>query len=180
MMESPQMSKRQAQAGEMLPLLKRHEIQVLLRAGHSQADVARRTGASPDSVSRVRREDEVLAVDDAAEHRERKIGRPSKATAFAPKVKAWLTEEPELPTQELLRRATEAGYAGHKSAFYALVAGVRPPRATPIVRFEGVPGEFSQHDFGEVDVTFVDGEKKRVRFFASRLKYSRFARVTLV
>jgi hypothetical protein len=48
------------------------------------------------------------------------------------------------------------------------------------VRFEGLPGEFSQHDFGHVDVTFVDGRKKRLHFFASRLKYSRYARVTLV
>jgi hypothetical protein len=48
------------------------------------------------------------------------------------------------------------------------------------VRFEGLPGEFSQHDFGHVDVTFVDGRRKRVHFFASRLKYSRFATVTLV
>jgi transposase len=85
-----------------------------------------------------------------------------------------------LPTQELLRRAIEAGYRGHKSAFYALVAGVRPPRATPVVRFEGLPGEFSQHDFGQVDVRFLDGTKKRVRFFASRLKYSRFVAITLV
>ena len=30
----------------------------------------------------------------------------------------------------------EAGYDGQKTAFYALVAGARPPRATPIVRFE--------------------------------------------
>jgi transposase len=85
-----------------------------------------------------------------------------------------------LPTQELLRRATEAGYAGHKAAFYTLVAGVRPPRSTPVVRFEGLPGEFSQHDFGHVEVTFVDGRTKRVHFFASRLKYSRFVAVTLV
>ncbi len=49
-----------------------------------------------------------------------------------------------------------------------------------MVRFEGLPGEFSQHDFGPVDVRFVDGRKKRVHFFASRLKYSRFAAVTLV
>lgn len=180
MMQSAQMAARKAHAGEMLPLLKRHEIQVLLRAGHSQADVARRTGASPDTIARVKEEEDVTRVDDAAEHRDRKIGRPSKATPFAPKVKAWLAEEPELPTQEVLRRATEAGYAGHKSAFYALVAAVRPPRSAPVVRFEGVPGEFSQHDFGEVDVTFVDGRKKRIHFFASRLKYSRFARVTLV
>ena len=84
------------------------------------------------------------------------------------------------PTQELLRRAIEAGYGGHKTAFYALVSGVRPPRATPVVRFEGLPGEFSQHDFGQVDVRFVDGRTKRVHFFASRLKYSRFVAVTLV
>jgi len=164
----------------MLPLLKRHEVQVLLRAGHSLADVAMRTGASADTIRRVKREAEVTSADDTIARRERKIGRPSKATPYAAKVAGWLAEAPELPTQELLRRAMEAGYSGHKTAFYALVAGLRPPRATPVVRFEGLPGEFSQHDFGQVDVQFVDGRKKRVHFFASRLKYSRFVAVTLV
>ena len=180
MMESTEMARKRVVAVEMLPLLKRHEIQVLLRAGLSKADVATRAGVSVDTVSRVKREDDVVHVDDASAHRERRIGRPSKATPFAEPVRAWLAEAPALPTQELLRRATEAGYDGHKTAFYALVAGLRPARATPVVRFEGLPGEFSQHDFGEVDVTFVDGRRKRVRFFGSRLKYSRFARVTLV
>jgi transposase len=180
MMESIPMTRRRAHAEEMLPLLKRHEIQVLLRAGHSHSDVATRTGVSLDSIARVKREAAVVVADDATARRERQIGRPSKATPFAEHVRTWLTTEPHLPTQELLRRATDAGYTGHKSAFYALVAGVRPPRATPIVRFEGLPGEFSQHDFGHVDVTFVDGVKKRVHFFASRLKYSRFVCVTLV
>jgi transposase len=180
MMESAEMGRRSIQAEEMLPLLKRHEIQVLLRAGHSQADVATRTGASVDTVRRVRRESEVTKVDDAAERRDRKIGRPSKATPFAARVAEWLAEDPDLPTQELLRRAMEAGYTGHKTAFYALVAGARPPRATPVVRFEGLPGEFSQHDFGHVDVQFIDGRTERVHFFASRLKYSRFVAVTLV
>jgi transposase len=179
-MESIQMAKRLRQAEEMLPLLRRHEIQVLLRAGHGQKDVAERTGVSIDTVRRVKIESEVTETDDAAERRARGIGRPSKAAPFAAKVRAWLVDTPDLPTQELLRRAKDAGYEGHKTAFYALVAGARPPRATPVVRFEGLPGEFSQHDFGQVDVTFVDGRKKRVHFFASRLKYSRFAAVTLV
>lgn len=179
-MESLQMAKRFRQAEEMLPLLRRHEIQVLLRAGHAQKDVAKRTGVSIDTIRRVKRESEVTETNDAAERRARGIGRPSKAAPFAAKVRAWLTETPTLPTQELLRRAKEAGYEGHKTAFYALVSGARPPRATPVVRFEGLPGEFSQHDFGHVDVTFVDGRKKRVHFFASRLKFSRFAKVTLV
>ncbi|MHB8727383.1 MAG: IS21 family transposase [Casimicrobiaceae bacterium] len=180
MMQVAEMGRQRGQTGEMLPLLKRHEIQVLLRAGHTQEDVAERTGVSVDTVRRVKRETEVIEVDDAVERRARGMGRPSKATPFAERVRTWLTEAPDLPTQELLRRATEAGYTGHKTAFYALVAGLRPPRSTPIVRFEGLPGEFSQHDFGHVDVTFVDGRIKRVHFFASRLKFSRFVAVSLV
>jgi IS30 family transposase len=92
MMECTQMARRQVHAAEMLPLLKRHEIQVLLRAGHSQRDVAERTGVSADTVVRVKREDEVTGVDDKAEHRERRIGRPSKATPFTDSVRAWLAE----------------------------------------------------------------------------------------
>lgn len=47
---------------------------------------------------------------------------------------------------------------------------MRPARVAPVVRFEGLPGEFSQHDFGQVDVTYVDGRVERTHFFASRLK----------
>jgi transposase len=166
--------------GDMLPLLKRHEIQVLLGAGFEATDVAKRTGTSVDTVRRVQREEAVEHTDDRAERAERRIGRPSKAAPFSDRVSKWLEGEPELPTQELLRRAKELGYPGSKTAFYALVAALRPPRAAPIVRFDGLPGEFSQHDFGQVDVTYVDGRKQRVHFFASRLKYSRYAAVTLV
>ncbi len=179
-MESVQMARRPLQTGEMLPLLKRHEIQVLLRAGHAQRDVAVRTGTSLNTVRRVKHEGDVKETDDWVERRTRGVGRPSKTASFASQVLGWLSEDGDLPTQELLRRVKEQGYSGNKTAFYALVAGVRPPRAAPVVRFEGLPGEFSQHDFGHVDVTFVDGRKKRVHFFASRLKYSRYVRVTLV
>ncbi len=166
--------------GGMLCQLKRHEVQVLLRAGFTPADVAKRAQVSDDSVRRIQKEEAVEHTDDAAAHTQRRIGRPSKTAKLTERVKKWLDEDPGLPTQELLRRAKEAGYAGKKSAFYALVAGLRPPRGAPVVRFEGLPGEFSQHDFGHVDVRFVDGRKQRVHFFASRLKYSRYARVTLV
>ncbi|MCC6897654.1 MAG: IS21 family transposase [Polyangiaceae bacterium] len=174
------MVRKSGETGEMLPLLLRHEIQVLRRAKHSQADVAARTGVSLATVRRVERETVVVHVDDRGERKTRQIGRPSKATKYTESVREWLADNPELPTQELLRRAQEAGYEGRKSAFYAVVAAVRPPRSSPVVRFEGLPGEFSQHDFGHVDVTFVDGTKKRVHFFASRLKYSRSVAVTLV
>jgi transposase len=167
-------------SGDMVPLLKRHAIQVLVQAAHTYDDVAERTGVSVATVRRVAAEAEVEGVDDAAARQARGVGRPSKAAPFADKVRKWLAEDGALPTQELLRRGKEAGYEGNKTAFYTLVAGLRPPRATPIVRFEGLPGEFSQHDFGEVHVGFVGGRTRRVRFFASRLKYSRFVAVTLV
>jgi transposase len=74
----------------------------------------------------------------------------------------------------------EDGYTGAKTALYALVAELRPKDSRPMVRFEGVAGEFSQHDFGQVDVVYVDGTKKRVHFFASRLKWSRWVEVSVV
>jgi transposase len=166
--------------GDMLPLLKRHEVQVLLSVGIPLTTIAERVGASLATVKRIAQEEGVVHVDDAAERRRRRIGRPPKAERFSDDVREWLTEEPELPTQELLRRAKARGYAGGKSAFYAMVAAARPVRSTPIVRFEGLPGEFSQHDFGQVDVGFVDGRKQRIHFFASRLKYSRFVAVSIV
>jgi hypothetical protein len=162
----------------MIPLLTRHAIQVLIDAEHTQVDIAQRTSVSVATVRRIAAETDVDDADDAALRKSRHVGRPSKAAPFADKVRGWLAEDAELPTQELLRRAKEAGYGGNRTAFYALVAGLRPPRAAPVVRFEGLPGEFSQHDFGEVDVHFVSGRHKRVRFFASRLKYSRFVAVT--
>ena len=110
----------------------------------------------------------------------RALGRPSKVTPFAEQVRAWIEADAQLPTQELLRRAIECGYDGRKSAFYALVAGLRRPRGSPMAQFEGLPGEFSQHDFGHVDVPFANGGQQRVRFFASRLTYSQFLVVTLI
>jgi transposase len=165
---------------QMLPLLKRHEIQVLRGAGHSRAEVARLAGVSVNTVKRVDRETEVVAVDDRAEARRRGIGRPSKAEPFREWIGKALEPEPELPTLELLRRARLAGYDGQKTAFYGLVQSLRPVPKTPLVRFEGLPGEFTQHDFGEVDVRFVDGSRKRVQFFATRLKYSRWVEVSVV
>jgi transposase len=81
---------------------------------------------------------------------------------------------------EILRRAKLKGYAGGKTALYTLISVLRPKTIRPLVRFEGLAGEFSQHDFGQVDVRFLDGTQKRVHFFATRLKYSRWVEVTMV
>ena len=63
-------------------MLKRHEIKVLLKAGHSRAEVAKLAGVSVRSVKRVAKEGDIEHVDDAAERIERGIGRPSLVEDF--------------------------------------------------------------------------------------------------
>jgi transposase len=162
---------------EVIDLLKRHAIQVLRRAGHTLDDIAALVAVGRRTVQRV--VDEPM-ITGAAPPLHRPIGRPSKAEAYRAFVTTQLTTEPELLSVELLRRATLAGYAGSKSALYAMVRTVRPTTPRPVIRFDGLPGEFTQHDFGEVLIRFLDGRSTRVHFFASRLKYSRWVEVSIV
>lgn len=164
----------------MIDLLKRHEIQVLRRAGHSLPDVAKLAGVGVRSVQRVEAEAGISHVDNDAERVRRRIGRPSKAEPYRALVVAELTKEPHLLALEIVRRARLSGYGGGKSALYELIHSIRPKRIRLVTRFEGLPGEFSQHDFGEVDVCFLDGRKERIHFFASRMKYSRWTEVSVV
>ena len=164
----------------MIEMLKRHEIQVLRRAGHTWDQVAALTGVSVGTARRVAAEVGVTTVDNAAERARRQIGRPSTAEAYRDVLVAALTEQPAVKSVELLHRARLAGYTGGKSALYQLAQTLRVRTVTPLVRFEGLAGEFSQHDFGEVWVTYQDGREEKVHFFASRLKYSRWVEVSLV
>src|SRR5437667_399744 len=66
----------------MLGMLKRHEVEVLLKAGHSQAEVARLTEVGLRSVQRLAKEVPVVHVDDAAERKQRRIGRPNVVAIY--------------------------------------------------------------------------------------------------
>jgi transposase len=111
-------------------------------------------------------------------------GRPSVAEALREQVATTLETEPHLFTSELLRRARDLwAYKGEKTAFYKLVKSVRKPEglgAEPIVRFEGVAGEYAQFDFGERWMTYSDGKRRKVIVFVGRLKFSRHVHVVVV
>jgi transposase len=164
----------------MIDMLKRHEIQVLRRADHTWSEIAALSGVSEKTARRIAAEVPVISVDNAEERARRHVGRPSKAEAYREVLVQALAEDPGLRSVELLHRARLAGYTGGKSAVYALAQTLRVRAVASLVRFEGLAGEFSQHDFGEVWVTFQDGTETKVHFFASRLKYSRWVEVTLV
>ncbi|MEZ4320786.1 MAG: IS21 family transposase [Myxococcota bacterium] len=162
----------------MYSALTRYTVQRLRRAGVTIEVVREQTGLSERSIRRIQSEP---PIDDPADARPTvRIGRPSKAAPFTAFVEKELADQPGVLTIELLRRARLKGYRGGKSAFFDLIKSIRKPDGSFVTRFEGLAGEFTQHDFGTVMVTFVDGTTHRVKFFASRLKWSRFAAVTLV
>lgn len=164
----------------VVPMLKRHQVQVLIEARHSQSEVSEFSGLSVRTVRRISQEQAVDHVDDGKERERRRIGRPSIAEPFRAFVKELVEKEPDLLSVEILRRAKLQGYSGGKSAMYELTQELRPRDMRIGMRFEGLAGEFSQHDFGEVRIRFLNGREEVIHFFASRLKWSRWAVVTLV
>ena len=164
----------------MIGAMARHRVQVLRAAGLPQVRIAAIEGISERSVRTICGEALIEDPRDVAQARERGVGRPSVSAPFRERVVAVLAAEPGLPTMEILHRLRGLGYVGGKSALYELVGELRPKLTTPLVRFEGVAGEFSQHDFGQVEVRYLDGAHERVHFFVSRLKYSRWVDVRVV
>jgi transposase len=165
----------------MISMLDRVRIWTLREAGHTLAEIAAIVGVGKRSVQRVLKEPPVISAASAPTPTSRGVGRPSGVEAYRGHVEQIVGEEPSLPTVEILSRLRGLGYTGGKSAVYDLVKSMRPTKTrAPEVRFEGVPGEFSQHDFGSVRVTYADGTGEKIHFFASRLKYSRWTHVVTV
>lgn len=93
-------------------------------------------------------------------------------------VLSWLREEIPIGRMlEIARRDPTTPYQGGVSTFYRFVARVRAGHdagAPPIIRFEGLPGEYVQWDWGEATLR-LGGERVKRVFLAGRLKYSRLA-----
>jgi hypothetical protein len=93
---------------------------------------------------------------------------------------SWIAEDiPTTRMLELARQDPRAPYTGGASTFYRFVATLRAEReagAAPVIRFEGLPGEYVQWDWGEARVRPGGGMIKRV-FLAGRLKYSRVSAI---
>lgn len=164
----------------MIGAMERHRVQVLRAAGMTQQQIAAETGISERSVRTICAEPTIEELVDVVRARERGVGRPSVVAAYRDRIVDVLAVEPKLPTIEILHRLRGLGYTGAKTPLYEVVRGLRPRPVTLLVRFEGLPGEFSQHDFGQVEVRYLDGSEERIHFFASRLKYSRWVDVRLV
>jgi len=164
----------------------RLKVHNMAEGGTSQVDISAICGVPIRSVQRIVAEavptrEEVVAGElrDAARR-----GRPPKAdAAMVERIRLLLADEKNahLNAMEVLRRAKGWGYTGGRSQMTALVKSLRPvPRKDPLVLYDGLPGEYAQFDFGEAYIDFEKGGRRRVQFFAGRLKYSRYMHVEIV
>ena len=136
--------------------LTRLEVQVLLRTGHRQKEVAKLTSVPLRTVQRIAREPVVTALDEPSSHPR---GRPSDIERFREPIVEWLSAEPGMDTVDVLARARAEGYDGGKTALYSLVRSLRHTEASALR-----PGAVSEHDYGRVRVRLRDGAEKRLAF----------------
>lgn len=150
----------------------RSTIKFLRQQGHFTTTIAGLVGCDRHTVARVLAEPVTLP----RRHRE----RPGTLQGRRAELVSWLRED--IPTRrmlELARQDPTAPYRGGASTFYRYVARLRAEGAagdSPIIRFEGLPGEYVQWDWGEARVPLGRTLVKRV-FLAGRLKYSRLSGV---
>lgn len=146
----------------------RNTIHYLRKRGLTRRAIAAQVGCDRHTVARV--------LTEAVEHRYRRASKPSAWATWEPSVAQWL--DAALPIRrmlELARADATAPYTGSAATWYRRVNGVQRARAAtaaPVIRFEGLAGEFLQVDWGEARIPLGLTVVRRV-FLAARLKYSR-------
>ena len=162
----------------MLRYMERSTIYYLKQKGWTNVQIAEFTGHHRDTIARVLREE--------VEKHPKTRNRSSAVAVFDAQIAEWLDKKlPITRMLELARADEEHPYTGGETAFYDYVRKVRRAgKQTPhdlAIRFEGVPGEFLQIDWGEVrnmEFTKAGLEGQTRYFFAARLKYSRYMYVS--
>jgi transposase len=165
----------------MIRMIDRHAVRALIQSGLSTKDIAQQMGISTRSVQRIAKEPPVAEPDDRRARRARAVGRPPLPESVRKRLGELVAEDPKAPPLEFLRQLREEGVKLGESTFYRVFRLEKAKLPTePMVRFEGVAGEFAQFDFGVADVRLLDGRTKRIHFAAYRLKHSRWVWVVIV
>src|SRR5688500_13686713 len=159
----------------MLRRMERSTIHLLHKRGKSQREIARELGRSRATVARALAE----PVDQPPPRRRRaKLTDP-----YRERIAGWVKEGlTAVRMFELARDDPERPYAGQLSVFRAAVRRERQAQAQSQaiaevpVRFEGLPGEYLQVDWGEIRQFPFTQQAPATRYFlACRLKYSRWS-----
>jgi transposase len=157
----------------MLRQMERSVIQHLAKRGRSQRQIAEELGHSRNTVARALRD----PVDQAPAPRQ----RSSRVDPYRPQIEGWLKGGWTIVRMLEEVRADPANpYTGGRSVFSEAVRRIRlvqrQAAADVPVRFEGLPGEYLQVDWGEIrNFPFSEQAPATRYFLACRLKFSRWA-----
>jgi len=158
----------------MLRQMERSAIHVMAKRGKSQRQIAQELGRSRTTIARVLKE--------PVEPHPTKRRRQSKVECYRPQIERWIEEGLSIVRMVELARADPAQpYHGGSTVFGDLVRRLRrevaqeqATRDVP-VRFEGLPAEYLQVDWGEIRRFPFTQQAAATRYFlACRLKYSRW------
>lgn len=153
--------------------MERSTIQVLAKRGKSQRQIARELGRSRTTVAR--------ALQEPVDKKPAKRRRGSAVDAYEAQIRQWLQEGlTAVRMLELARADPEQPYGGGRSVFGQGVHRLRLEQQQALadvpVRFEGLPGEYLQVDWGEVRRFPFTQQAPATRYFlACRLKFSRWS-----
>ncbi len=158
----------------MLNFMERATIYYLKQKGWNNTQIAEFTGHHRDTIARVLKEE--------IEKIPQKRNRKSAVSVFDEQIGEWLDKNISVKRMlEMAQADAHHPYTASETAFYDYVRKLRRARKqTPhhvAIRFEGLPGEYLQIDWGEVRaMAFTkEGLGGQTRyFFAARLKYSRY------
>jgi len=152
----------------VLHQVKRSYIKLLGKNDVIQKEIARRTGHTRKTVRRV------LKEPTDKEYRREDMG--SIVDKYEEDIRRWIKED--LTVKRMLEKAREdedKPYQGGKTVFYNRVKKIREEMKSAedaVVRFETLPGEQLQVDWGEAAIDYDNGEERREYFFTARMKYS--------
>ncbi len=155
--------------------MERSAIHLLAKRGKSQRQIAEELGRNRRTIARVLRE--------PVEQRPAKRYRRSKVDPYRAQITAWLAAGLTAARMlELAREDAARPYQGGDNVFRSMVRRIRQEQqqqhaASDVpIRFEGLPGEYLQVDWGEVRRFPFARQAPATRYFlACRLKYSRWS-----
>jgi transposase len=154
--------------------MERSTVHLLHKRGKSLRQIASELGRSKNTVAR--------ALSEPVDRRPSARRRKSSVDAFREQIAEWLKQGLSgVRMMELAREDPDHPYAGGSSVWRAAVRRERlsllheQAVADVPIRFEGLPGEYLQVDWGEIRHFPFSHQKPVTRYFlACRLKYSRW------
>jgi transposase len=148
--------------------MERSTIQLLAKRGKSQREIAKELGRSRTTIQRALQEPTTQAP--------ARRQRTSQADPFRAQIEEWLQQGLRTVRMlELARSDPDHPYSGGRSVFNDTVRRIRLERERLVadvpMRFEGLPAEYLQVDWGEVRRFPFGQQKPATRYFlACRLK----------